>query len=164
MTNETKQTVQIFDSNYYISVDGKLLNIKTGKYKKWTKDKSGYMKTQIWQGGHCINITQHRILAIYFRDNKSNKTQVNHINGIKDDNRLENLEWVTQSENATHSFANGLQQVTKPCKKVVDLLNGTIYESVTDAAHAYGISRSYLSNMLIGKTKNKTNLSFYGKQ
>jgi hypothetical protein len=163
MTNNKQQTAQIFDSNYHICIDGSLYNSKTKKYKKWTKDISGYMKTQIWQSGVRINITQHRIMAIYFIDNKLNKTQVNHINGVKHDNRIENLEWVTQSENGKHSFANGLQKVTRPCKKVVDLMSGTIYNSVTDASISLGICRSHLSNMLIGRVKNNTNLVFYGK-
>ena len=118
------------------------------------------MRTQIWTNGKCINITQHRILAQYFIDNLENKTQVNHINGIKHDNRLENLEWVTQSENALHSFANGLQKVTRPCKKVVDISSYKIYDSVTEAAKDNMISRSYLSNMLTGRFNNKTTLKF----
>lgn len=163
MSNNKQQTAQIFDTDYFICIDGRLYNSKTKKYKKWTKDTNGYMKTQIWENGIRINISQHRVLAIYFIDNKSNKTQVNHINGVKHDNRLENLEWVTQSENAKHSFANGLQKVTKPCKKVVDVISGTIYNSVTDASISLGICRSHLSNMLIGRVKNNTNLVFYGK-
>jgi hypothetical protein len=161
--SKDKQTAQIFDTHYHIFIDGSLYNSKTKKYKKWTKDTNGYMKTQIWQNGVCINISQHRILAMYFIENNLNKAQVNHINGIKHDNRLENLEWVTQSENSKHSFANGLQKVTRPCKKVVDLMYGNIYNSVTDASISLGISRSHLSNMLSGRVKNNTNLVFYGK-
>ena len=92
-----------------------------------------------------------------------NKLQVNHINCIKQDNRIDNLEWVTQSENSLHSFANGLQKVTRPCKKVIDTSNNKIYESVTEAAKDNTISRSYLSNMLTGKNNNKTTLKLYGK-
>jgi hypothetical protein len=158
-----KQTAEILNSNYVIYLDGRLFNNKTGKFKKFTKDSNGYMKTQIWVKNKATNVTQHRLLAIYFIDNPNNKPQVNHINGIKNDNRLENLEWVTQSENAKHSFANGLQNVTKPNKKVVDIVTGRIFPSVTLASEYFSISRSHLSNILSGRLTNNSNLKFYGK-
>jgi hypothetical protein len=163
MAQQTAKCMHIFSSTYDIYSDGKLYNLKTKKFKKWTKDANGYIKTQMWVDGKSKNIHQHRLLAEQFIPNPEFKKQVNHINGIKSDNRIENLEWVTQSENTKHSFANGLQKVTRPCKKVFDIATNKIYESVTEAARQHGICRSHLSNMLIGKITNKTTLKFYGK-
>lgn len=157
-----EQTAVIKDTNYEIHSDGTLLNLKNGNLKKWTEDTNGYMRSMIWIDGKKKTISQHRILAEYFIENKSCKTQVNHINGVKHDNRLVNLEWATPSENTLHSFANGLQKPTRPhMKKVINTITGKIYDCISDAARCNQISVSYLNAMVNGKKYNKTKLKLY---
>jgi len=161
---EKQLTALVNGSNYSISVDGTLVNMSNGKLKKWTKDTNGYMRCTIWVDGKSYTISQHRILAEYFIDNPEQKQQVNHKNGIKHDNRIENLEWVTQSENALHSFANGLQKPTRPhMRKVINMQSGKIYDCISDAAKDNGINVSYLNLMLNGKKNNTSKLKFYEK-
>jgi len=162
----SKQTAyKINQGNYLIYQDGRLFSEQTKKFKKWSKDTNGYMRCTIWNNNKSITVSQHRLLAQIFIPNPLNKLQVNHINGVKYDNRLENLEWVTQSENGLHSFANGLQKVTKPnMMSVIDKVSGNLYESISEASRQTKWSVSHLSNMLTGKSINKTNLEFYGKQ
>jgi hypothetical protein len=157
-----KQTAIIKGTNHEIHIDGTLINLNTGRVKKWSKDTNGYIRCTIWVNGKSSTISQHRILAEYFIDNPEQKEQVNHKNGIKYDNRIDNLEWVTQSENTLHSFANGLQKPSKPhMKKLVDEVTGIMYESLSEASRYLNVNRGNLSSMLSGKKKNKTNLKYH---
>jgi hypothetical protein len=77
------------------------------KVLKLKKTKQGYLSIQLKNKGNHFLI--HRIVASHFIDNAKDKPQVNHINGIKHDNRVENLEWCNQSENQIHAYKNKLQ-------------------------------------------------------
>lgn len=73
-------------------------------------NQSGYLRTVALDvNGKLRPVLIHRLVAVTFIDNPLNKPQVNHKNGIKTDNRVENLEWMTGSENCKHSFEIHLQ-------------------------------------------------------
>ncbi len=83
-------------------------------YKELTPStsKNNYPKINFYKGGGQKPITRliHRLLATGYIPNPENKPCVNHKNGIKIDNNLSNLEWVTHRENTIHSFQTGLQK------------------------------------------------------
>lgn len=60
----------------------------------------------------------HRLVAIAFIPNPENKCDVNHIDGNKANNKVENLEWATRSENVQHSWDNGLSKINSGCYKI----------------------------------------------
>lgn len=70
---------------------------------------NGYSNVMLTKNGKQHSLFAHRVIAIAFIPNPKNKRCINHKNGVKTDNRIDNLEWVTHSENSRHSFANGLQ-------------------------------------------------------
>lgn len=97
------------DTDYYFSKCGKVLSTKNNKFKilKCLPDKF-YPRVSLSMNGKITRISVHRIIAEMFIPNPENKPQVNHINGIKTDNRVENLEWCTSSENLIHGYKTSL--------------------------------------------------------
>ena len=82
--------------------------ISKGMLRKPTKDKQGYLKVVMTVDGVIYARRVHRLVAKEFIKNPLNKPEVNHIDGVKDNNNVDNLEWVTAKENVRHAYANNL--------------------------------------------------------
>jgi hypothetical protein len=93
---------------YKVNSLGIIYNKRFKKESKCSLDKNGYKVINIYFNGLRKTERVNRIIAKTFIPNPNNKPFVNHINGIKTDNRVENLEWVTAKENTEHAIKNKL--------------------------------------------------------
>lgn len=98
-----------------ISRNGNTKYLKSEKERilKTVNDNNGYVIVYLCNNGKNKMIRVHRLVAKTFIPNPEMKPVVNHINGIKNDNRLENLEWTTYQENIIHAYKTGLKVTTK---------------------------------------------------
>lgn len=107
---EIWKTLEGSDGMYEISNGGRVRsNFYTfNKVMKINLDKDGYPYVHL-AGNFKRNMKIHRLVALTFLDNPENKPMVNHIDGVKTNNHVSNLEWVTQSENEKHAWKNNLK-------------------------------------------------------
>src|SRR5574344_166151 len=101
------------------------------------KDKDGYLIVGFNSKGYEKKERVHRLVAIAFIDNKYGYEQVNHIDGNKENNRMDNLEWCTNKYNQEHAYSIGLKTTKRIAK--VSLSNSkvlNIYNSLEDATNS----------------------------
>jgi hypothetical protein len=102
------------------------LSLKKGKILNCSPTKRGYTRVSLSKESKTQQIMIHRLVAIAFLDAIPGKTNVNHINGIKEDNRVCNLEFVNQRENVLHAK---IYTMDKACPFVSYLKKYNRYES-----------------------------------
>lgn len=100
-----------FDYKYIMNIYGDVINITNGKcvFVKKSLNGSGYYRVHLKINNKHKDFVIHRLIAINFIPNPNNKPEINHKNGIKSDNSIDNLEWVNRSENVLHAFRNKLK-------------------------------------------------------
>lgn len=133
-------------SRYVISKDGILINRETGKRRYGSKNPAGYVHFRIYSDEHCqiFTIGRHRLIALAFIPHHKDPSTlyVNHINGIKGDDIIPNLEWCTPTENIEHAGRMGL---TSKCRQISvrDVLTGEVevFPSLIECARYFGISK-----------------------
>lgn len=96
--------------NYEVSNLGRVRNIKTNKFLIQKNDRDYRSVALTYKPGFRKSFRVHRLVALSFIDNPENKPQINHRDGIKSNNNVDNLEWSTASENMLHAYSIGLMK------------------------------------------------------
>lgn len=178
MPNEQWKPVKGFEGRYEVSNMGRVRSTidnhgrAVENIRALREASNGYMYLNLWSNGKMTTKHVHKIVAEAFVEKSENAQCVNHKNGDKTDNRAENLEWCTYSENMRHAYENGMIKPTKgrrdgmygkhgkdhPSSKPVEqyTLDGEFvgeYESGVEAGKALGVNGANIQRCAAGKRK-----------
>ncbi len=157
------KSLDFYESFYRKDLGKTIFRLKKEKIKYLKPSKAGYILVKLYKDKIETSIRMHRVVALSFIPNPENKPQVNHINGIKHDNRLVNLEWNTQSENMLHAYEKGLNTPTSQkgfknsnCKLDLESIlkirkHKKKYGSAIDFCLELGISKSTYHDIRAGR-------------
>lgn len=181
MNKEVWKDIEGYENLYQISSLGRVKNVETEKILKTSKDKYGYLYINIKYKGKTKHYLIHRLIAKAFIPNPENKPFIDHINTIKDDNRIENLRWVTSKENnnnpltrkhlstAMKIYGSMLGKKGKLCpnSKIVLELNredndkiDRLWFSTMDIEREKGTPNQIISNVCKGKRRRTAEYNF----
>ena len=136
------------------------------KIRKPIEDTNGYLKINLSIYSVMTTKRIHRLVAKEFIPNPENKPMVNHINGTKTDNRVENLEWCTSSENNFHAYRTGLKKQganssrTKPVMVIDKDGNHVLTIYGEKECKQYGFDSGHVSKCCSGKRKSHKGYTF----
>jgi hypothetical protein len=158
---EIWKDVPEYEGLYLVSNLGRVKSLKFGKEKilKPRENSGGYMQVSLWEEGEGKLFKVHRLMMLVFIGESD--LQVNHKNGIKVDNRLENLEYCTASQNQIHAYKNGLNKGLKGEKNGYSKLTRACVERIKyghqgmtqrEIAKIYGIAQQLVSIIRSGKS------------
>ena len=137
---------------YMVSDDGQIKSLRRDKVLSPKRNHDGYLRIQIWKKGSCRFVSLHRLIAEAFLPRPEGvNIVVNHKNGDKTDNRICNLEWVTQQENIAHAWETGLSKsylnrngiAVRQLTKAGDFIRD--YPSTMEVERALGINHGGIS-------------------
>jgi len=136
---------------YSVSNMGRVRRDADNRIKRLTPDTNGYLMTGFGTVPNQKLELVHRLVAQAFVENPLNKTQINHKNGVKSDNRADNLEWCTAQENDLHKTRVLCKSNGKPC---VCVETGEVFVNTRTASESLGLNGNAVSLCLRGYAKS----------
>lgn len=156
LNGELWKDIKGYEGKYQVSSFGRVKNA-LNYIMSVIPDKDGYSQVSLRkpQGKACLK-RLHRLVALAFIPNLQNKKYINHIDGNKENNHIENLEWCTNGENIHHAYKIGLRSNEKFWKPVICVTTGKRYSSITEASKDTNIEDWKISFICKGKEKFKS--------
>lgn len=185
MMNEIWKDIKNYEGLYQVSNFGNVKSLAritcqkkvlVEKYLTLFGKYNTYIRVHLVKNGKTVTPYVHRLVAEAFIDNPDNKSQVNHKDGIKSNNFLDNLEWVTASENQKHAINNGLHlpypiRYGKENSRSIPILQFSLtgellneYDSATQASIITGVIRSGIVSACRGRIASSGNFIWLYKK
>ena len=167
--------------NYFVTEEGLVFSSKTNRFLKFSYDQQGYQRVGLYIGNYKTKtIKVHRLIAETLMPNPENKKDVNHKDGDKSNNNINNLEWCTRSENIKHAFKTGLKTIpdsqknrfismvksqtgrnNPAARKIINTITGDIFDTIKDVLPLVNLKRTTFQAMLSNQNRNKTNFKYH---
>ena len=161
-TIEIWKDIKGYEGIYQVSNLGRIKSLKYGKevIMKPKPNTHGYIRVSITMHNKKKSIAVHRLVAETFIPNPDNKPCIDHINTNRADNRVENLRWVTYSENSYNPITNKRNSIANTgasnpnARKTKCITTGKIFETTTAASKYYNVQRENICRCCKGVVKS----------
>lgn len=142
-----------FEGRYAVTKDGRVWsyardgNQFQGRWLAHESVRGGYRRVLLTKHGKLYKKSVHRLVAQAYIENEKNSPQVNHINGIKTDNRVENLEWCSAKENVLHAARMGLRDAIVGSRHPLSKLNPDKVRHIREMCNKNGATFTSMATM-----------------
>lgn len=160
LPNEEFRWVKGFENLYEVSNYGRVYShYKGGKFLKGRPQREGYLQVALYKDGKGKNYSVHRLVGEAFIPNPFDLPEINHLNEVKTDNRVENLQWCLSIENVNYGTRNE-RMAMKRGRKVRCIETGEVYYSSRKAERELGLYSGAVARCCNGEFKQAKGLHF----
>jgi hypothetical protein len=135
-------------SNYEVSNEARIRNIKTGRIMKTSINKKGYEQVCLYLDNKVCTELVHRLVADAFLEGNGFGMDVRHKNANRQYNYPENLEYCTRKETVKHGFDQGRKSPRQIRVRVIE--TGEVFDSISECANKFGVHTSNISKCING--------------